>query len=140
MKLKKTKTNNALFLLLFLVIAVFPLFSEATMNYTPMEQIPGSTTTSSTDWCTYLSYIYKFGLWAVGIAALLMISIGGFMYISSAGNNASMEKAKGVITDAVAGLVVALSAWILLNTINPNLVKCSLPTTLKVNTINTSTN
>jgi hypothetical protein len=98
MKHKKTKTKNALLLLTVLVVLAFPLLSLA-MQYAPMEQIPGSTSTGTTGWCTYLSYIYRFGLWAVGIAALLMISIGGFMYISSAGNNASMEKAKGVISE-----------------------------------------
>lgn len=132
MKHKKTKTKNTLLALLALAVFAFPLFSLA-MTYTPMEAIPGSGSTS--DWCVYVSYIYKFGLWAVGIAALLMISIGGFMYTTSAGNNASMEKAKGVITDAIAGLLLALTSWLLLNTINPDLLKCSLPATMQVSTI-----
>ena len=133
MKHKKTKIENALFILIALVVFALPLFSLATMNYTPMEQIPGSGTTS--DWCTYVSYIYKFGLWAVGIAALLMIGIGGFMYTTSAGNNASMEKAKGVITDAIAGLLLALTSWLILNTINPDLLNCSLPATMQVSDV-----
>lgn len=132
MKHKKTKTKNTLLALLALAVFAFPLFSLA-MTYTPMEAIPGSGSTS--DWCVYVSYIYKFGLWAVGIAALLMISIGGFMYTTSAGNNASMEKAKGVITDAIAGLLLALTSWLLLNTINPALLTCSLPATMEVSTI-----
>ena len=45
------------------------------------------------------------------------------MYITSAGNNSSMEKAKGVITDAIVGLVLALGAYLLLYVINPDLVK-----------------
>jgi hypothetical protein len=132
MKPRKIKIKSALLPLLILIVLAFPFLSLA-MQYTPMEEVPGLGRTS--DWCVYLSYIYKFGLWVVGIAALLMISIGGFMYISSAGNNASMEKAKGVITDAVIGLVMTLTAWLVLNTINPALVNCSIPQTLRVQAI-----
>ena len=78
-----------------------------------------------TDFYVYINAVYKFGIWAVGIAALLMIAIGAYMYITSAGNNSSMEKAKGVITDAIVGLVLALGAYLLLYIINPDLVKIS---------------
>lgn len=93
--------------------------------YTPMEAIPGFANTSN--FPTYLMNIYKFGLWAIGISALLMITIGGYMYISSAGNKASVETAKKVITDAIAGLILAMISWLLLYLINPDLVKLILP-------------
>jgi RHS repeat-associated protein len=50
-----------------------------------------------------------------------MIVIGGFQYISS---DAIMKKSEGKqrIQDAVIGLVLVISAWLILNTINPNLV------------------
>lgn len=110
------------FVLSSLFLAV-PLLSSAAdeFNYTPLENIPGTATTSG-DFYEYVQAIYKFGIWAVGIAALLMITIGGFMYITSAGNTASMGKAKGVITDAIIGIVLALTAYLLLYIINPDLV------------------
>ena len=119
MKIKISK-----FWLLF-AFFLFPLVSRAAFTYTPLEKIPGSESSTSdvTDFYAYLSAIYKFGIWAIGIAALLMITIGGYMYITSAGNNTSMEKAKGVITDAIVGLVLALTAYLLLYIINPDLVK-----------------
>jgi len=136
MKHNKTKTKRILFILVVLTFFVFPLFSLATMQYRTMEQIPGTPGAGiNADWCVYLSYIYKFGLWSVGIATLLMIIIGGFMYTTSAGNNTSMEKAKGVITDAIAGLLLALASWLLLNTINPDLLRCSIPARLPVSAI-----
>lgn len=97
--------------------------SGGAFNYTPMEKIPGFETETVGNFYTYIQAVYKFGIWAVGIAALLMISIGGFMYITSAGNNTAMGKAKGVIADAVIGLVLALTAYLLLYIINPDLVK-----------------
>ena len=111
---------------LFLLMLFFPLasFSQtASFQYAPMENIPGFESQSTGNFFVYVQAVYNFGLWAVGIAALLMISIGGFMYITSAGNNSSMEKAKGVISDAIIGLVLALVAYLLLYVINPDLVR-----------------
>jgi len=96
----------------------------ANTTYTPMEKIPGSTSIS--DFPSYVKAIYKFGIWTIGIAALLMIMIGGFMYMTSAGNNATMGKAKGYITDALIGLVMAMTAYLLLYTINPDLVNVKI--------------
>lgn len=86
-----------------------------------MEEIPGQGKPGN--FYDYISAIYKFGIGAVGVCAMLMIIIGGYMYITSAGNNASMEKAKGVITDAVVGLLIAFSSYLILYVINPDLVK-----------------
>ncbi|HRZ94976.1 MAG TPA: hypothetical protein P5262_00175 [Candidatus Moranbacteria bacterium] len=94
---------------------------SASFDYTPMEKIPGFDATG--DFSTYVLAVYNFGIWTIGLSALLMIMIGGFMYITSAGNNASMEKAKGIITDAIIGVLMALSAYLILYVINPELVK-----------------
>jgi hypothetical protein len=58
---------------------------------------------------------------------MFMIMVGGYMYMTSAGNSASTGKAKGIITDALIGLILALCSWILLNTINPDLNIIKLP-------------
>jgi len=125
--MNSSKSTPSFFVIVFFCwLAVFPIitFAAPSFNYTPLEKIPGfETETASGDFYTYIQAVYKFGIWAVGIAALLMITIGGYMYIVSAGNNSSMEKAKGVITDAVIGLVLALTAYLLLYVINPDLVK-----------------
>ncbi|MDO8240577.1 MAG: hypothetical protein Q7T51_01135 [Candidatus Moranbacteria bacterium] len=110
------------FLLLF-IPSLFPTITLAALNlsYVPMEQIPGVDTGSN--FYTYIAGVYKFGIWAVGVSALLMITIGGYMYIMSAANVVSAEKAKGVITDAIVGLILALVSFLLLYEINPNLVR-----------------
>ena len=116
----KTKTSK---FWLFFAFLMLPVASQAaTFSYSPLEKIPGSDTVVITDFYTYVQAIYKFGIWAVGIAALLMITIGAYMYITSAGNNTSMEKAKSVISDAIIGLILALLAYLLLYVINPDLL------------------
>ncbi|MFA6047410.1 MAG: pilin [Parcubacteria group bacterium] len=99
--------------------------STANTTYTPMEKIPGMAS-GAVEFPAYVKAVYKFGIWAIGICALLMIMIGGFMYMTSAGNNATMGKAKGYITDALIGLAMAMTAWLLLNTINPDLVNIKI--------------
>ncbi|MFZ1654450.1 MAG: pilin [Candidatus Moraniibacteriota bacterium] len=94
-------------------------------NYQLLEQIPGSSeTVGRLD--TYLRDIYIFAFWAVGIAVVFMLTIGGFMYLTSAGNTSRMESAKTVIFDAILGLVLALVAWLFLYVINPDLVNLNL--------------
>ncbi len=46
----------------------------------------------------------------VGIAAVIMIIIGGFKYVTSSGDSSSVESAKNTILFAVIGLVIALVA------------------------------
>jgi hypothetical protein len=121
----------ACLILLFIFIFPFLIVSAApNLNYTPMEKIPGMTTTTeydtNADFATFISNVYKFGIWVVGICALIMIVIGGYMYAASGGNNASMEKAKGFITDAIVGLILALLAYLILYIINPELVRIKM--------------
>ncbi len=123
------KTKFSLFFLPFLFLSsVLLVNAQSNFNYEPMEAIP--IFGKSSDFCVYLDYIYKFGIATVSICAVLMIIIGGFMYSTSAGNNASAQKAKTVITDALLGLVLAMSGWLLLWIINPDLTTCKLPVML----------
>lgn len=104
-----------------LLICFVPLAGYAAFTYTPMEEIPGFGRPS--DFIQYIMAIYRFGLWTIGIAALLMITIGGFMYITSAANKNNAAKAKGIITDAIVGVILAMTSYILLYTINPDLIR-----------------
>jgi len=110
---------------LIFVISLFFIGDIALADYTPMENIPG-TTTDISNFPAYVMAIYKFAIWAVGLSSLFMISIGGFMYFTSAGNTSKMEGGKRVIADAIYGLIAVLFAWLILNTINSNLVNISL--------------
>jgi hypothetical protein len=115
--LLKIKNINRSFLLL--TILLVPSLSRA-VTYTPLENIPGYPATG--DFYVYLSYIYKFGIGAVGVAAMLMIVIGAFMYVTSVGSPGGATTGKKFITDALLGLLLAMTSYLLLYTINPELV------------------
>ena len=75
----------------------------------------------------YLEKAYKY---AVGIAAFLaaiMMIIGGFFYLTAGDNQSRVTQGKDYIKDALIGLAVVLSAWLMLNTINPDLIRMQLP-------------
>lgn len=71
---------------------------------------------------------YKFALMAGGVLAFGAIVYGGIKYALAAGNPSTQSDAKSGITQALLGLALLVGAYIILNTINPNLVNLSLPT------------
>ena len=48
-----------------------------------------------------------------GIIAVIMIIIGGYWYVLSGGDPQKTKKAKDTILYAVVGLVISLSAWVI---------------------------
>ena len=100
--------------------------------YNSLETLPGQG--SATNLPSYLLALYNFGLGAVGIAALLMAIVGGYFYVTSAGNTSRVSKGKELITDAILGIVVAFCAWLLLYIINPDLVNVNLGSLLNLET------
>jgi hypothetical protein len=51
--------------------------------------------------------------WVIGVAAVIMIMVGGFKYIISSGDSSNVTSAKNTILYAVIGLVVAAMAQLL---------------------------
>lgn len=124
----KNKNFLVLLFLTFLSVGIFSFISQtnaAGLDYTLLEKIPGGPTSGS-DLPSYVLAIYNLALAIVVLSAVFMVSIGGFMYLTSAGNTSAMHTAKEVIFDALIGLVIALVAWLLLNIINPDLTNVSI--------------
>ena len=70
----------------------------------------------------YIQGVYNFLLGIVGMVAAVLMIIGGFQYLTSAGDKAKISAGKKRITDALIGMVLVFGSYILLYTINPNLV------------------
>lgn len=74
----------------------------------------------------YVKYIFIFALGAVGIVGMLALIIAAFSYVMSAGNPQKAAVAKDQIFSALLGLLLLLASWVLLNFINPDLLKLGL--------------
>jgi len=59
--------------------------------------------------------LVKAFLGVIGALTVLVIVYGGVLYITSAGNEENLKKAKGAVTGAVIGLAVALLAYVLVD-------------------------
>ena len=108
--------------------------ASAAFEYKMLEGLPGfyQKGADMPDLPDLILSIYKFGIWTVGIAGILMITVGGVMYMGSAGNNATAQSAKKIITDSLIGIVAALTAYLFLYVINPDLVKINLSNLIKI--------
>lgn len=70
----------------------------------------------------YLRTLYAFLLAFVAIAAFGGITYGGLLYILSAGNVSSTDEAKKWIWNALIGIFITAISFIILHTINPDLI------------------
>lgn len=59
--------------------------------------------------------------WLLGIAfgiAVLFLIVGGFWYITSAGNEETAEKGKGTAINAIIGIVIIILSYVIINVIS----------------------
>ena len=73
-----------------------------------------------------VSGIYSWSLTIVGIVAFVEIVYAGWIYLTAAGNTSKTGDAMKKISNAVLGIVLLFSSYLILNTINPDLVGGSL--------------
>jgi hypothetical protein len=74
----------------------------------------------------YIIKLYNFALVAAGILALVMITFGGYLWLTAGGNPSRVGKAKEYIVSAITGLILALGAFTILYFINPKIINPSL--------------
>jgi len=111
--------------------------TDANVKEIPISvRIPGITKECKTEeykgrYCVsdFGNYISQFYIWfarAAGIFAAVMIVFAGFQWIFAQGNASKIESAKSTMNGALIGLVLTIGAYLLLNTINPDLVHFNL--------------
>lgn len=71
----------------------------------------------------FVSQMYVFAVGLSGIAATIMIMVGGFLWLTAGGNNSQVENAKRYISSALLGLSLMLGSYVILYNVNPKLVR-----------------
>jgi len=117
--------------ILVIALGVFSIFSFTPLiiiadeiQYTLLAPLPlggtGSDLSETTNPKDYVEGIVMLVIAVAGVLAVLKIIVAGIKYMSTDSFQGKSE-GKGDIQNAVWGLALAMSAWLILNTINPNL-------------------
>jgi hypothetical protein len=70
----------------------------------------------------YISGVYRYAVFIASVFAAIMLMLGGVQWLTAGGSPARIGAAKKRIKNAVIGLVLVLTSFMLLNGINPDLV------------------
>jgi len=128
MKNQKSKIKKIIFYFIFTIC--YLLFAASTMARIQLETaLPpiANQPSPSQGLPQYINYLFIFGLGAITFLALAQMMVGGLTYILAAGNAAKFEDAKNTIQQALLGLGLLLVSYLLLYTINPDLVNFRNP-------------
>ncbi len=106
----------------------FIAFAAGNNEYTYLEPIDPNNKTitiSEGGLSTYLNSILTWVLVLVSVVAIFYLIYGGILYVTTDIINKKLE-GKETVTRVVTGIVFIFSVWVLLNSINPNLLKNNL--------------
>src|SRR3989344_1548079 len=121
------KTLYIFILVIMLVLAVGPILVLAQTNATISAPPAPGWASAQGGFMTFLQWLFPVMIAAAAVVATLSIIFAGFQWMAGAISPPQVEAAKNRISAAVLGLAIALTSWIILNTINPVFVKPTAP-------------
>ena len=132
MYLMETRTKKLAHFVFSLVVSLFALvplisFAQANNSYELLAPLPGfgPQVYTTGNFSKYVESIIYLSITIAAILAVINIVIGGFKYMTNEGLN-TKEEGKDQIKRSVLGLVVLASSFLILNTINPQILNFQL--------------
>ena len=123
MKIFNHKNKKTYLIILFVFSLVFILanfcLAQLEVEYPKIGETEPPTTKTMLP--GYVEYIFNLVILLSGLVAFGVLVVGGFRYLTSAGNPSVMSDSKDQIFSAFIGLIIVLSSYIILTTINPEL-------------------
>jgi len=90
-----------------------------TPPYTPKTPVPIFGVSTFGD---LIGAIFNYSFQILGVVIFFMFLWAGFMWLGAGGNPGTIGKAKSKMTSAILGAILLLSSYLILNTINPDLI------------------
>ncbi len=115
--LKKLSTYQGIQVLAIVLTFAFALAPLAGAQF----EVPDSGGTglpNDTSVSGFIIRIINIALAVAGLIAVLFLIIGGFRYITSAGNEETAEQAKKIITNAIIGIVIIILSFVIVRVIS----------------------
>lgn len=116
------------FLFLFIIIFFFLsylnpfVFAEERGLEVDYPEMGGEKISTSTTIAEYAVYIFNFCIIIAAIAAFVALIYGGIRYFLSFNNPVNMKEARIWIYSGMVGLFIALASYLILSTINPDII------------------
>jgi amino acid transporter len=137
MILKNFMNSKILKITVFGLFAFLTFFSLAEIKIAsaqdkPLEvnypQIQGfKPETIATNLPQYVKYIFNFAIAIVGLTAFAVLVYAGLRYVTSTGHPEELKKSRKRILAAILGVLILLFSYLILTTINPQLIVFRLP-------------
>ncbi len=112
--------------------------------YTPAVTLPGSKYVAGTEikiadntaaLAEYIVAFFKFSIGIITIISVIVMMIAGILWLTSAGNSEQVASARKLIISSLLGSVLSACSFILLSTINTNLVDLRVTTVKKIDNL-----
>ena len=123
------KIMKKIFFILFSISFPFAVAADD-LVYNLAAPLPGGNPAAN-NFTQYVSYLFPFLLSVAAISALIMFIVGGIQYTLGGASPEQMKGAREKISNAIWGLLLAVFSVLILQTINPELVKLNLEATLQ---------
>lgn len=88
----------------------------------PFSDPEGVAIPDATPFQEIIKYVFDYSVIIVGMAVFIVILSAGFLWLTSAANPGNISRAKKMIYNAILGGILLLSSYVILATINPDLV------------------
>ena len=93
------------------LVAAFWLTSSPSLAVTVDQNVGSTLGLGTADLESTVIKILQWALGLLGLVAVIIIMYGGFVWLTAAGNEEKIRKAKRILRDAVIGLVIIMLAW-----------------------------
>jgi len=123
------KYSSHIVLVLSMLLFIFIPHPEVrAQTYTFLEPLPSSSGLAGQEeraglFGRYAQNAFNVSIGAAGILAVLMMVVAGIQYTLSYASESQKTDARNRINSAITGLLIVISAYLVLYTINPDLVR-----------------
>ncbi|MEI7498417.1 MAG: D-alanyl-D-alanine carboxypeptidase family protein [Candidatus Falkowbacteria bacterium] len=80
----------------------------------------------------YVAGMYNFGISIIGIIAVVILMFAGMIRITSGGNSSRVTESNAWIFASISGLVIALTSYVIMKQVNPQLVNVGSNSYIKI--------
>ncbi len=131
----KKKYKDVIIFSLFLVLAVLIINLSAEQIFAQSQELEieypeiGNLEPETVDFpiTYYFKYVFNFFIWVIGFIALGILIYGGLKYLTSTGKPEKIKSSRDQIISGFLGIIILLSAYVILNIINPQLLFFKIP-------------